>query len=282
MSLDLSTFRVRGDTLAADLTAAMTTLSFDGGAGAVAQLTANVLDADGVFLRSALATPGSDVTWRDDAWQVGAVTTEWTDDNRILHQLTCRSALARGLRRKRQASVETRVSPSEWVARRIAQRGGIAICQPSSRQSTIAQASGNERPSDLDMIANLGSDLGWTWVEWGNRFWFGSRHWAWTGGATGQRTWSITRNVSDRSDAVAARLGIDDDDTENTGTGTVTVPYALGVRIRPWDLLNITQRGPRSGTWLVDKISFPADAHTPIQLEVSQPRRPAAKAGSST
>lgn len=174
------------------------------------------------------------------------------------------------------------MSPSEWIARRCAAHGGIAVCQPTSKQSAIAQTSGDARQSELDVVANLASDQGFDWTEWGGRLVFGTRHWAWLGGIAGQRDFAVTWSSDDGTDALDIELNIDDDDTSNVADGTVSLPYDRGVLVRPWDRLRITGVGPRSGVWLVESLTFTADGVSPIGLNVSQPRKPAKKKGSTT
>ena len=281
MTLDTDSLRLAGAKLTVDLTNVLVSLTVDCGTEQVAQLTIQASDDKGVVTRTALATPGTSVLWRGDTWQVGARTTERGSDNTILHTFDCRSTLARRLRKTFKASAEQKVSPSQWVTRRVTAAGGTAVCQPSSKQGTIAQTSGDQRQSELDVIASLASDAGWTWVEWAGRLWFGSRHWAWQGGATGQRLWPVTWATSAASDALDSSITVDDDDTDNFATGSITVPYDYGVKIRPWDRVSLTGHGVDDGIYLVEKVSFTGDQVTPITVEVAQPHRPAKKSGSS-
>lgn len=282
MKLDTTSLILSGARVSADIEAVMTSLTLDCGTATVAQLVVTAADSQGVIARSALMSKGSVVQWRGDSWQVGARAVSRGTDNRILHTFTCRSQLARGLRRTYKASAEKKVSPSQWVQRRVTAAGGTAICQPSSKQGTIAQTSGDQRQSDLDVISNLASDLGWTWVEWGGRLWFGSRHWAWQGNAAGQRLWPVTWATDPASDAIASDITDDGDDTDNAKTGTITVPYDYGVKMRPWDRITVTGHGIDNGIYLVEKITFTADTSTPITIDVAQPNQPTKKSGSSS
>lgn len=278
--VDLDTVTLAGKRLSADLTAAITGLTVEYGTDAVAQLTLTCTDS-GPLASSRLLVPDTTVTWLDDPWEIGGRTTTWGDDNTIVHEIVCRSTLARRLRRTYKASAEQRVSPSQWVTRRVTAAHGRAVCQPSSKRGTIAQTSGDNRQSTLDVIANLASDLGWSWVESGSRLLFGSRYWAWRNAPSGQKTYAITWGRDDRTDALSAELGVDDDDTETAASGTITVPYELGRRLRPWDLLDAAGFGRDSGTWLVEKLTITADGSTPVTVDVSQPLPPAKKAGST-
>lgn len=282
MRLDSTSLTISGAKVTADLEQVLTGLTLDSGAGSVAQLVITASDVAGTIAKSALMSTGTTVTWQGEAWQVGGRSTERGSDNTVTHEFTCRSALARRLRRTFKASAEKKVSPSQWVARRVAAAGGAAVCQPSSKQGTIAQTSGDNRQSELDVIANLASDLDWTWVEWGGRLWFGSRYWAWQGNATGQRTWPITWGKDPSSDAIASSIAVDDDDTESSASGSITVPYALGARMRPWDRISLTGHGRDNGLYLVEKVTFTADTATPISVDVAIPNRPAKKSGSSS
>lgn len=281
MSLSLDRLVVRGGRVRADVASAVTALTVDASAGTVAQLTID-LDDGGVLASSGLADVGGTVTWDGDPWQVAASTTTWSAEATVAHRVDCRSRLARALRRTYRASAERQVSPSDWVARRVAAAGGVAVCQPSAKRSTIAQTSGDERQSELDVIESLASDLGWTWVEFGGRLLFGSAHWAWTTGPAGQKTWPATWRRNPATDVQSAEITADDDDTETIATGTATLPGSVGDRVRPWDLLRLTGFGNRDGNYLVTGVSRSADPATPTSVQLAQPRRESTKAGSST
>jgi hypothetical protein len=277
---DLDSVTLAGSKLTADLTDAITTITVDYSPGSVAQLVVTVTDSEKALAGSPLLRPGTALTWRADPWEVAGRTTTRGADNVMGHQFTCRSTLARKLRRRYKATVEKKVSPSDWVTRRVTAVGGRATCQPSSRQSTIAQMSGSERQSELDVIANLASDLEWSWVEWGNRIIFGSRHWAWQTGPTG-RLWAVTWQSNEATDAVSSDVTYDDDDTENYLSGTLQLPYGYGWQIRPWDRIQLTGFGDQA-TVLAEQVAITADGSTPVTVQFTQPRPPAKKAGSSS
>lgn len=281
MTLDTSTLTIATAKISADISDVLTSLQLDATADSVAQLTIEAADNQGTIGRSPLMTTGTTVTWMTETWQVAAITTTWGEDATVAHSFDCRSRLARALRRTYKASAEKKVSPSEWVTRRVTAAGGIAICQPSSKQATIAQSSGKDKQSELDVIANLASDQEWSWCEWGGRLWFGSRYWAWQGHATGQRLWPVTRRVDTASDALSLEVTEDSDTTDNILTGTLTLPYDYARRIRPWDRIELAGHGKRNGTYLVDGVSINADGSTPISLTLSVPHVPTKKAGSS-
>ena len=282
MKLDSTSLTISGGKVSADLEQVLTGLTLDAGAGSVAQLVVTASDVNGIIAKSGLMSTGTTVTWQGQPWQVGGRATERGSDNSVIHEFTCRSTLARKLRRTYKASAEKKVSPSQWVTRRVAAAGGTAICQPSSKQGTIAQTSGDRRESELDVIANLAGDLDWTWVEWGGRLWFGSRYWAWQGNAAGQRTWPVTWGKDPASDAIASSLAVDDDDIESRVSGSITVPYRLGVKMRPWDRISLAGHGRDNGMYLVEKVTFSADTSTPISIDVAVPNRPSKKSGSSS
>jgi hypothetical protein len=277
---NFDTITLAGTRLTADLTDAVTSIQVEYGTGTVAQLTLAVTDSAKALAGSPLLAPGTAMTWQGDRWQVAGRSSTRGSDDTLTHTFTARSALARSLRRRYQASAEKRVSPSEWVTRRVAKAGGQAVCQASAKQGTIAQSSGKDRQSDLDVIANLGSDQEWTWVEWGGRLYFGHRHWAWSTNPTG-RSWSVTWGVDPATDALGSDLAWDDDDTENAIAGTVDLPNAYGSLIRPWDRLVVAGFGPLA-TVLVEQVSITVDGTSPVQVQVAQPRPPAKKAGSSS
>lgn len=282
MSLDTATLTLSGSKVTADISSVLTGMTLNAASDTVAQMTLTASDANGTIAASPLAATGTTVTWRGEPWQVGAITTTWADDNTIEHAFDCRSTLARKLRRTYKTSAEKKVSPSQWVTARVLAAGGKATCQPSSKQGTIAQTSGTDPQSTLDVIANLASDLDWSWCEWGGRLWFGSRYWAWQGNAAGQRTWAITRGTGAGTDALSADLTLDDDTTTDAATGTIAVPYERGVLIRPWDRLTVSGHGRRDGIYLVESIAITADSFSPVSVTVAQPRLPRKKKGSST
>jgi hypothetical protein len=277
---DTASLTIAGASTSLVIADAITSIALSADAGSVAQLTIEATDPAGVIARSGLATTGTAVSWYADPWQVGSVTTTWGSDNTITLAFDCRSTLARKLRKVYKASAEKKVSPSAWVARRVAAAGGRAVCQASSVQATIAQKSGNDRQSELDVIESLASEVGWTWVEWGGTLWFGSRHWAWTGGG-GARLWQVNWKADPANDALAADLTLDDDDTESAASGSVSVPYDYGIKMRPWDRIRLGGFGSRNGIYLIDAVSITGDKATPVALTVSQPLPPSKKSGST-
>jgi hypothetical protein len=276
---DLDAITLAGGKLTADIVDAVTEVKIDYSTDTVAQLTLTVSDAKAV-LPAVLLTAGTALTWLGEPWQVAARSSVYGSDATLLRTFTARSALARALRRRYKATVEKKVSPSQWVTGRATTAGGRVTCQASAKQSTIAQPSGRDRQSDLDVIANLASDLQWSWVEWDGRLFFGSRHWAWQTGPTG-RSWPVTWIRDETTDVLSADLAVDDDDTDNAVTGTLELPYRFGRKVRPWDRLQPTGLGV-SGLLLVEQVSITADGASPVQVQVSQPRPPAKKAGSSS
>lgn len=276
---DLTAVTLASGTLTADVADAVTEVTLDYGTDTVAQLTITVTDPKAALPRS-LTTPGTALTWQGEPWQIAARSSAYGSDATLLRTFTARSTLARALRRRYKASAEKKVSPTDWVTRRVIQASGRATCQPSAKQGTIAQPSGRDRQSDLDVIANLASDLQWSWVEWGGRLFFGSRHWAWQTGPTG-RTWPVTWRRDDTTDALTADLTEDDDDTDNYLTGSLELPYRFGKKVRPWDRLQTAGLGV-PGLLLVEQVQITADGTSNVRIQVAQPRPPAKKAGSSS
>lgn len=282
-AIDLDRIRIAGAKVSAQIADALTALTVEYSVDAVGQLTLTAADPQGTLLRSGLASVGTTVTFDADPWQVGAVGAHWGQDNTRSHELTCRSRVGRHLRRQYKASVERKVSPSDWVRRRVAAAGGTAVCQASSKQGTIAQTSGKDRQSDLDVVASLAGDLEWSWVEYADRVYFGSRYWAWGGGLAGQKDWKATWARSDATDLLAADLAVDDDDDTDRATGTVTFPYDRGVLLRPWHRIQLAGLGTQyDGWWLVGNVTIAADLTSPITVDVARPRPPAKKTGSAT
>lgn len=281
-ALDLGRIRIAGERVSASIAQAMTSVTLEYSVDAVSQLTLVAEDTKGTLLRSGLAAEGSIVTFDGDPWLVGATGSTWGQDNTRGHQLTCRSRVGRSLRRTYKASVERKVSPTDWVRRRVAAAGGTAVCQASSKQGTIAQTSGKDRQSELDVIASLAGDLEWSWVEYAGRLYFGSRYWAWGGGLAGQKDWKVTWSKNAGTDALAAELDVDSDDDTDRASGTVTLSYERGIQLRPWHRVQLAGYGSQfDGLWLVGNLTIAADMVSPITVEIARPRPPAKKSGST-
>lgn len=272
--------RVAGQKLKAELAELVTEVACDYGTESLAELRVVVADPALRFIRTPLATFNTTLTLDTEKWSVGAVEAALTGDDLSTVTIAARSPLARTLRRKYKVSDTKKVSPSQWVTARVKSAGGTAVCQQSSKELDISQRGGDQRQSELDVITGLASELDWAWVEHSNTFYFGSRFWAWQGGA-GTPTWPVTWKTKSNSDAIALNWAVSDDNADEFATVDLELPYEAGERMRPWHRIRLRGAGVVDGTWLVESVAVTHDGISPVQISASQPRKPSPKKGSS-
>jgi hypothetical protein len=211
-------------------------------------------------------------------WSVGSIEAAYGPG--IIWTYRARSLLAKNLRQTFKVGAEVKVSPSEWVTRRVTASGGKAVTQPSTKRIAIGQGGKDDAQSSLDIISDLASELEWSWVEHSNTFYFAHPHWAWQGN-TGLPTYPLTWKKSPRSDAIELRVNLSDDDIVNRGTLDVIVPAEYGRRLRPWNRLRLDIPGRYAGIWLVESVSFSDDDVSTVDVSCTLPRRPRNKGGST-
>jgi hypothetical protein len=273
--------RIATAKVAAQVADAITDITLDFTPGQVAELSLTVADPTGRLDTSPLAALGTTVTMTDDpagSWEVGSIEAAYAAG--ITWTYRCRSKLAKNLRTRFKTGAETKVSPTEWVTRRVKEAGGKVVAQPSSKRVAIGQGGKQDRQSVLDVITDLASELEWAWVEHGNTFYFGDPYWALTGGPK-LPTWPVTWKTNPRSDALAMSVNLSDDDTESRGNLDLSLPNAYGRRLRPWHRVQLKDAGRYSGLWLVDSVSYRDDDYSAVDVSCSLPRKPAKKGGSS-
>jgi len=269
--------------LNADLTASVAQLidsvRFDAATESVAQLTLVSHDPELALAKSKLADIGSTVKWQfgglTSLWDISTVDVE-AADARVT--IAARSTLAKRLRRRVKVRSARDVSPSQWVRRVVEGAGGNAVVQKSNVRGEISQGDG---VTEWDMIADLAGDLGWSWVEWGGVVLFGSRHWAWSGGAK-TPLWSATWGDSPKTDALDVSMSQTDDDPDNSAVGTVVLPWNRGVQLQPWHSLQLSGLGRWDGVYLVESVSATTDGISAVEVQVSQPRPPAPDTGTKS
>jgi hypothetical protein len=273
--------RIAGNKLRADLSDVITEIALDFQAGSVAELALTAADPTGRLDGSPLAALGTTVTMTDDpqgSWEVGSIDAVYGAG--IVWTYRCRSKLAKNLRQRFKTSAETKVSPTEWVTRKVREAGGRTIAQPSQKRIAIGQGGKQDRQSVLDVIGDLAGELEWAWVEHGGVLYFGDPYWALTGGPR-LPTWPVTWKKNPASDATALQVNLSDDDTESRGTLDLTLPHAYGRRVRPWHRIQLADVGRYSGTWLVQSVSYLDDDVSLVDVSCTLPRKPAKKGGSS-
>jgi hypothetical protein len=273
--------RIAGKKVAAQVADLVTDLTLDFTPGQVAELSLTVADPTGRLDNSPLAALGTTVTMTDDptgSWEVGSIDAVYAAG--ITWTYRCRSKLAKNLRTRFKAGAEVKVSPTDWVTRRVKEAGGKTVAQPSSKRVAIGQGGKQDRQSVLDVITDLASELEWAWVEHGGTFYFGDPYWALQGG-TRLPTWPVTWKSNVRSDALAMSVNLSDDDTESRGTLELSLPNVYGRRLRPWHRVRLADAGRYSGVWLVDSVSYRDDDYSAVDVSCSLPRKPAKKGGST-
>lgn len=266
-----------GSKLRADLAQAVTSISLSYDVGSLAELTVTSQDPAGALARSDLGRTGTTVTFDGEPWQVGAVDGDFAAG--IAWTFSCRSRLAKQLRRTYRVSAKKNVSPSDWIRQAAAAAGGTAVVRPSTKKTQITQAGGDQPQTELDVINSLAGDQDWQWVEYGNSLYVGHPHDA-LDGLFGLPTWPVTWKKQPATDALTLKLSLDDDDKESAGTGELTVPHDAGLRLRPWHRLQLAGAGGFDGLWLVSGVEITRDGVTPVQVSITRPRPPVKKAGS--
>jgi hypothetical protein len=273
--------RIQSRKIRADLTEFITGINYDFSPEQVAELEIVAIDPTGRLARSPLAELGTEVRMTDDTaarWSVGSI--EATYGAGITWSYRCRSLLAKELRQTFKMGAEVKVSPSEWVTRRVRAAGGQAVTQPSTKRIAIGQGGKDDAQSSLDIITDLASELEWSWVEHSNTLFFGHPYWAWQGN-TRLPMYPLTWKKNPRSDAIELRVNLSDDDVVNRGNLDVIVPAEYGRRLRPWNRLRVDVPGRYSGVWLIESVTFADDDVSTVDVSCILPRRPRKKGGST-
>ena len=273
--------RIAGQKVAAQVADVVTDISLDFQVGTVAELSISVADPTGRLDGSPLAALGTTVTMTDDpagSWEVGSIDAVYSAG--ITWTYRCRSKLAKNLRAKFKTGAEIKVSPTDWVSRRVKEAGGKVIAQPSQKRVAIGQGGKQDRQSVLDVIGDLASEMEWGWAEYGGTFYFGDAYWALTGGPR-LPTWPVTWKSNPASDALSISVNLSDDDTESRGSLDLILPHDYGRRLRPWHRVQLQDAGRYSGTWLVNSVSYRDDDVSSVDVSCSLPRKPSKKGGST-
>lgn len=268
-----------GKDIGASVAQLIDSVRLDAGTESVAQLTLVSHDPELAIAKSALADIGSTVKW-----QFGGLTSYWdistVDVAAASSQVTiaARSILAKRLRRRVKVRSSRNVSPSEWVKRTVEGAGGNAVVQKSNKRGEISQG---DNVTEWDMLASLASDLGWSWCEFGGVVLFGSRHWAWAGGAK-TPLWDVTWGDSPRTDALDVTVSQTADDPDNEAVGTIVLPWNRGVQLQPWHCIQLSGLGRWDGVYLVDQVTAATDGISAVEVQVSVPSKPASDAGTKS
>ena len=272
MSLDIASLSIDGRGFSADVLDALTAITRDDAAESVSQLNLTVSDDQARLLaRPGLLSTGAVVAWRGRSWQIASVSTRAGDDNTIQHEFSARAPLARALRQKIDPSVRHGISPSAWVAAKVKAASGRAVCQPSNPRAVIGQRGGTKRQRTLDVIADLASDLGWSWCVRDGVLIFASRLWALNAKPAPTVAWPV---AFDSEAIIDLDLAIDEDDDANRASGGMSLAYDAAADIAPWDRITLTKAGRYSGDWLVDSVKVSGEAGSAVVLDLSWPLKP--------
>lgn len=242
----------------------------------MAELTIIVMDPLHKLTGSPLAAIGTVITFDGSSWQVGAIDAELLEWGSLL-TYRCRDPLAKGLRKTYKTSAEQKVSPGDWVTRRVKLAGGRITVQPSSKRATISQS---KSQSVLDVISSLASDLDWSWVSYAGRMIFASRYYAWQG-KVGLPAWKVSWKANAATDALTATWSDSDDNAENRAELEISLPYDFGIKLRPWHRIVSTIPGAKA-TYLVEEVTITYDGVSPVEIRCTIPKPPGPKAGSSS
>ena len=276
MSLDVTSLRIAGSTNVADVLAVLTAMDLDASAGEVPQLTLTVSDDAGTLLRRpGILSTGAAVQWRGRDWQVASIATRAGDDNTIRHEFAARAPLARALRSKTDPGIRQGISPSAWVAAKV--KG--AVTQPSNPRKVIGQRGGKRAQRTLDVIADLASDLDWSWCVRDGLLLFASRKWVLDTGPAPTKFWDLRFDAEGLLDL---DLAIDEDDDVNRASGSVRLAYDAGIDIQPWDRIRLTGAGRYDGPWLVEAVRASGDTTEPVELDLAWPRKPSPQKARTT
>lgn len=276
MSLDVTSLRIAGSTNVADVLAVLTAMDLDASAGEVPQLTLTVSDDAGTLLRRpGILSTGAAVQWRGRDWQVASIATRAGDDNTIRHEFAARAPLARALRSKTDPGIRQGISPSAWVAAKV--KG--AVTQPSNPRKVIGQRGGKRAQRTLDVIADLASDLDWSWCVRDGLLLFASRKWVLDTGPAPTKFWDLRFDAEGLLDL---DLAIDEDDDVNRASGSVRLAYDAGIDIQPWDRIRLTGAGRYDGPWLVEAVKASGDTTEPVELDLAWPRKPSPQKARTT
>lgn len=280
MSLDTASLSIAGRSNVADVLEALTAISVDTSAGEVPQLTLTISDDAGTLLRRpGILTTGAAVQWRGRDWQVASIATRAGDDNTIQHEFAARAPLARALRNKVDPSIRHGLSPSQWVTATVKATKGIAVCQPSNPRQVIGQRGGKRAQRTLDVIADLASDLDWSWCVRDGLLLFASRKWVLDTGPAPTKLWDLRFDAEGLLDL---DLAIDEDDDANRASGSVRLAYDAGIDIQPWDRIRLTGAGRYDGPWLVEAVKASGDTTEPVELDLAWPRKPSPQKARTT
>lgn len=267
MTLDIASLRIAGSKNVADVTDVLTAITLDMAAGEVPQLTLTVSDDAGALLRRpGVLSTGAVVQWRGRDWQIASIASRAGSDNTIQHEFSARSPLGRKLRAPSTGGIRQNISPSAWVTAKVP----TAVTQPSNPRKVIAQRDGKRAERTLDVIADLASDLGWSWCLRDGRLIFASRKWVLDEGPAPTRHWALR---FDSDGLLELDLAIDEDDDANRASGSLTLAYAAGIDIQPWDRIKLTGAGRYSGDWLVESVKASGDMTDPITVDIAWPRK---------
>lgn len=232
----------------ADITELISAPQLDYRVGQVSEMTIPAVDPGNVSFPTLLKA-GAKLTYDGAVWDVAAVERDYRGEGVVL-SFTARSQLARRLRLRTGPDSGGKITPADWITQKVREEGGRALVQPGATRRKIVQ---KREESVLDVIGNLSGEMATEWVEWGNRLFVGTGWWALQGNP-GLPTWPLGIRSEDCL-GFQSRSSLDD--KTQAATANVTLPYAYGIKVRPWHRMQI--KGASSddnGIWLVQDVSY--------------------------
>lgn len=277
MSMDLSGFTMTSGESLTDVGQLVTGVSVNWAPGTVAELRIEVVDPQGQLQDHGLLELGTTLTWGDATWQVGSVDRTFTGYG-LLTTISARSQLAKNLRLTSGTGALKKISPAEWIRRKVKTAGGTAICEAGARKRTIVQKKG---VSVLDVITSLASTTGVEWVEIDGTMVVGTPWWAYSGGPS-LPMWAVTWKQDPATDAMSLTASVTEDDKANGASCSISLPASRARDIRPWHLVDLSGAGELlDGTWLVGEVTLDLGSTAPVSLSLTRPLKSAPKKGSA-
>ena len=248
-------------------------ITYSFGLGQVAELGINLTDTKGVMTRSPLADLGTTIATTTGTWQAAGVRQANLGEDAVDWTIRARSALARELRKQQSKKIRN-IKTVDWVTNSVKAAGGQAFCQPSGRKAKLDPGSDDTVTTVIDALA---SDLGWSWAEYGGKFYFMDPWWAWTQQPRYLPMWGVTWADRAETDLLSIETDIDDDDTATRGTGSLSLPYRYGRRMRPLHTVDLRGKrlgGKRQGEWLVTDVSWTDNRpELGVSVSIARPRK---------
>lgn len=261
----------------AEVTDAITTVSMDYRVGSVAEMQVGLVDVDGSLVERGLLEAGTTLSWYGEIFEVAATDLDYRGEAIVVVH-SARSRLARRLRNQTAPSTTKNRTPAEWITARVKKAGGTAVVQTGAKRQVITQKRGE---STLDMVANLASDTGTEWTEFGGRLFCGTGWWALQGN-TNLPTWPVSYGRGARTGVTQLSTRSSLDDRSEAASAAIEVPYSVGYRWRPWHRVDLTGASRNdNGIWLVQDVTFDMHDSATVVATLYRPLKSSPQNGST-